>query len=370
VVVETDRAVFERALTEAIENVKGKVDEYVKVYPYVSSNQEYEKHPNVHWTSGFWVGMVYLCYEHTRDDFFLRHVDDYLTDFETRLDTGHTDTHDLGFLYTLSGVALYKLLGDERARAMAIKAAGKLAERYDERWQYIRAWEKKDMKVDLMIDTMMNLPLLYWAAQETGDKRFYEIALNHAKTTARTLVRKDYSTYHIYETDPKTGEPLSGKTFQGRLDESTWARGQAWALYGYVLTYKYTQDAQFLDLAKGIADYFIANLPPDLIPYWDFSFTADNPDMRDSSAAAIASCGLLELAQVLGDSGSEYHKVGQDLVAALYERHFDRSGNPKAGLITEGVYHRHDGANEFTAWGDYFYLEGLVRVNKEWEAYW
>ena len=144
--------------------------------------------------------------------------------------------------------------------------------------------------------------------------------------------------------------------------------GQAWALYGYVLTLQIHSRCSILGSRR---DSRLLHVRPlDLIPYWDFSFTADNPDMRDSSAAAIASCGLLELAQVLGDSGSEYHKVGQDLVAALYERHFDRSGNPKAGLITEGVYHRHDGANEFTAWGDYFYLEGLVRVNKEWEAYW
>jgi unsaturated chondroitin disaccharide hydrolase len=362
---------FKRALDDAIADIRERLDEYVGSYPHVSTNGSYKKEPNALWTSSFWIGMVYLCYDYTRDERFLKHRDGYLNDFKKRLETGYTDTHDLGFLFTLSSVALYKLTGDKQARRMAIEAAYKLAKRYHKRGKYIKAWENETMKVDLMIDTMMNLPLLFWAAEESGDGSLARIAVDHAKTTAKTLVRHDGSTYHIYLVDLNTGTPLTGKTYQGRCDESTWARGQAWAIYGFALCYKYTRDRNFLQFAKKAADYFLTRLPQDSVPYWDLSFTDQNPDLKDSSAASIAVCGLLELATHLDGSGDMYLQIGKEILSSLYQKYYNRENKAlSSGLILEGVYHRNDGANEFTIWGDYFYLEALVRVNKQWRSFW
>lgn len=221
--------------------------------------------------------------------------------------------------------------------------------------------------VKIIIDTMLNLPLLYW----TGEHEKIEIARNHALTASTTLVRPDYTTYHTYLMDPETGKAVCGKTHQGHRDESIWARGQAWAVYGFVLSYRYTKEPEFLKISEKTAEVFIKNLPENQVPYWDFDFTDENPDIRDTSAGAIFVCGLLELCNYVSEEKAAYYlHLAEGIMKSLREQYSTRGILNTNGILTEGMYHRYDGENECTIWGDYFYMEALMRLTREWKLYW
>lgn len=342
---------------------------YRRQYPHVSENYCCKPEENRFWTSAFYPGMMYLAYDLTGDSKFLQYHEDYLDSFEERLENGTHLTHDLGFLYTLSSVACFQLTGEERAKCLALRAADRLAERYHENGKYIQAWGAMgagDTEVRIIIDTMMNLPLLYWS----GKEEYRRMALEHAKTSARCLIRKDCSSYHTYWMNCDTGEAVRGATHQGFHDESTWARGEAWAVYGFALSYRHTKEALFLKTAMGAADFFIRNMPNSLVPYWDFSFNDRVPDKRDTSAAAILVCGLLELGNWVDEETAEdYRHVAYGVVRALFDSCFEHNPD-QAGILKEGLYHRDDGADEYTAWGDYFFFEALVRLQKDWKPFW
>ena len=362
-----NRERYEAALQDALHMVDKNLDYFVDRYPHVSEKNVYPKEENALWTSSFYIGMCYLAYEMTGDEKYLKHTEAYLDSFKERLEKRVHISHDLGFLYTLSCVALYKLTGNERAEKLAKAAAKVLTERYNEKGRYIQAWGEMGIgypDVKIIIDTMMNLPLLYWAGET-------EIAKNHASTAADYLVREDYSSYHTYLMDPETGKAVCGKTHQGYEDESTWARGQAWTVYGFALSYSYTKEERFLTVAKEAAQVFIRNLPKDSVPYWDFTFTDERPDLKDTSAGAIFVCGLLELCDFVDDETKERYKEAADAVMkSLYEKYTLRTDETN-GLLGQGIYHRNHGADECVIWGDYFYMEALVRILKDkWERYW
>ena len=351
--------------------IKKILDVFVDKYPHVSVNNRYFPEENNLWTNSFYPGMCYLAYDITGDREYLKHEPDYLKSFGNRVKKRIGISHDLGFLYTLSCVADYKLTGSREAYDIAMEAADLLAERYNEKGRYIQAWGDMGIgypDVKIIIDTMLNLPLLYW----TGKDKLYEIAINHAYTAADYLIRPDYSSYHTYLMNPETGEAVEGKTHQGYADESTWARGQAWAVYGFTISYRYTGEIGFLEIAENAAEVFMNNLPKDYVPYWDFTFNDKNPDIRDTSAAAIFVCGLLELCRFVEDKkAAEYRELAEKIMTSLSEK-YTTKGNPQAdGILTEGMYHRNDGFNECVIWGDYFYTEALVRLMKEeWNPYW
>lgn len=354
-----------------IESVlKNNMDQFVGRYPHVSVHNWYEAQDNALWTSSFWVGMCFLAYEHSGDAQFLKYEKEHLDSFENRIVNRNHMSHDLGFLYTLSCVADYKITGSTRAERIAREAAEVLTQRYHRNGKYIQAWGDMNLKypdVKIIIDTMLNLPLLYW----TQDADKTEIAKNHAMTSLHTLVRSDYSTYHTYLMNPDTGEPVCGKTHQGHRDESTWARGQSWAVYGYALSYSYTKEKVFLDTAVKTAEIFRKNLPQDLVAYWDFDFTDQNPDIRDTSAAAIYVCGLLELcAHVSDKKAQEYLNLAEQIMLNLRKKYSTKTLEHTNGILTEGMYHRHDGNEECTIWGDYFYMEALMRLTTDWRRYW
>lgn len=366
-----DEKIFRDAWSDVQAMVEKNLDVFVKQYPHVSRNNVYPPEENGLWTCSFYPGMCYLAYEMSGDEKFLRHVPDYLDSFEERLDTRHGISHDLGFLYTLSCVSAYKLTGNERAYQIAMRAADMLCERYNEKGHYIQAWKEMGVgypDVKIIIDTMLNLPLLYW----TGREPMVTIAKNHAHTAADYLIRDDFTSYHTYLMDPETGRGVEGKTHQGYRDESTWARGQAWAVYGFALSYRYTKDERFLQVARNTAKVFLDNLPADYVPYWDFDFTDENPDIRDTSAAAIAACGLLELMNyVPEDEAAHYRDMTVKMLESLYRNYSANTIEGANGVLREGVYHRNDGANECVIWGDYFYAEALVRILKgNWNLYW
>lgn len=365
-----DKAFYEKALQHALNKVNLGLDVFISQYPHVSENNVYKPQVNGLWTSSFYPGMAYLAYDITGDSKYLKHGEAYLDSFEERLAARRHINHDLGFLFTLSSVASHKLTGNQRAFDLAVKASDMLIERYSEKGKYIQAWGEMGAKypdVKIIIDTMLNLPLLYW----TGDERKREIAYQHAKTSAKYLIRDDFSSYHTYLMNPDTGEAVCGKTHQGYEDESTWARGQGWSVYGFILSYGYTRDEEFLQVARKTAEYFIKNLPEDFVPYWDFHFHDEQPDIRDTSAGAIFVCGLLELMKYVPKEEADfYRRVVHTVMKSLHDKYSTKDIPKSNGLLKEGMYHRNNGANECTSWGDYFYFEALVRILKDWEIYW
>lgn len=361
---------YQKALEHALYMTKINLDRFSCGYPHVSKGGVYQPEDNTLWTSSFYVGLCYLAYEITGEEKYLQNRKFYLEDFYRRIHDGNFFDHDLGFLYTLSSVADYKLTKDEKSKELFLYAADKLSERFHEKGNYIQAWGKMDEKypnVKIIIDTMMNLPLLYYSGSEKNKR----IAYAHAKTAARYLIRDDFSSYHTYLMNPETGEGVEGRTHQGYRDESIWARGQAWAVYGFALSYAYTGDVQFLTIARKAAEVFRKNLPKDNIPYWDFTFTDENPDVRDTSAGAIYCCGLLELCGHVGtEESASYLKQADCIMQSLYENYRVKDMTEGRGILTEGVYHRNDGAEESVIWGDYFYMEAIIRRLKKWDRYW
>lgn len=360
----------ELALNEIEKKIQHSYSSMRTEYPRVSKENDFTCVPAANyggWTDSFYIGEVYLTYNMTQDEVFLQYTNDYLDSFEARLERGDVITHDLGFLYSLSCVALYKETGDERAKQLAIRAADFLTDRYNEHGGFIQSWgefnpgKKEGEKVQIIIDSMMNLPLLYWASETTGNSRYADIASSHAEVCRKYLVRADGSTYHVYEMDPYTGGALYGHTSQGYKDESTWARGQAWAIYGFALAYGYTGKLAYLETSEKCANYYINHLPNNLVPYWDFTFSDDNPDIRDTSAGAVGACGLIELGNYVADKRKEdYISIASSTIDSLYRNYYIKDTDV-VWLLSDGMRSREDGAI-CTVWGDYFFYEALARL--------
>jgi unsaturated chondroitin disaccharide hydrolase len=322
--------------------------------------------------------MLWLSYELTGSACFRDAADVHVASFDARQrDRIATNHHDLGFLYSLSCVAGFQLTGSGCAREAALGAASQLMERFLPNAGIIQAWGDLNdpaQRGRMIIDCNLNLPLLYWAGATSGDTRYAEAANRHIEQAARHIVRADGSTFHTYFFDAETGRPREGKTHQGFSDASCWARGQAWGISGFPLVARHNGDVRLLELAKVLANYFLNRLPPDGICYWDLIFT-EGTEPRDSSAAAIAACGLLELASnlpLLDPLRSEYERAAAGMVMTLSEHYFNHDSAPGAGLLRHAVYHKPNGVgvDESCIWGDYFYLEALVRLTRIWQPYW
>jgi unsaturated chondroitin disaccharide hydrolase len=290
----------------------------------------------------------------------------------------YTDTHDLGFLYSLSCVAAYKLTGNEDAKRTALLAADLLMERYFDKAGIIQAWgalDDPEQQGRMIIDCNLNLPLLYWASEVTGDSRYADAARSHVLKAAQYIVREDASTFHTYYMDVNTGAPKYGRTHQGYSDDSCWARGQAWGIYGFPLSYIYTGDTELLELTKKVTNYFLNRLPEDLVAYWDLIFTEGTEQERDSSSPAIAACGMLELAKhlpLIDPSKRLYENAALHLVKALADNYTADSAPDSNGVLIHAVYNkpRGMGIDECNIWGDYYYFEAIVRLMKDWKLYW
>jgi unsaturated chondroitin disaccharide hydrolase len=330
------------------------------------------------WTTSFWNGMEWLAWQLGNDEVFrdaaLRHA----ADFERRVTAGEDlDTHDLGFLYSLSTVPAWRLLADESARDAALLAAEHLMRRLLEPAGIIQAWgDLTDPKQRgrTIVDSLMNMPLLTWAGEQTGDPRYAKAVLSHTTQLRENILRADDSTFHTFYWDTETGEPLRGATEQGAHDDSCWARGQAWGIYGFALNARATGDALQLDAAWRCADYFLAHLPADSVPFWDLVYNDGSVAPRDSSSAAIAVCGLLELAELEPGSARSARALdaAHTMLASLIENYTPAPGESDA-LLLHGVYDlpKNTGVDEGTLWGDYFYLEALTRVAlPEWKKFW
>jgi unsaturated chondroitin disaccharide hydrolase len=379
----------ERATTAALETVRRNIAAFGADYPDDTTRDgRYEPRPAVHgfprggnrgWTTSFFSGVEWLAWQLSGDDLFRDAALAHAADFSRRVRSGEDlDTHDLGFLYSLSTVPAWRLLDDEDARQAALLAAKHLMLRYLEPAGIIQAWgDLSDPKQRgrTIVDSLMNMPLLTWAGEQTGDERYPAAVRSHTAQLREHILRPDDSTFHTFYWDAETGEPLRGATEQGAGDDSCWARGQAWGIYGFALNYRATGDPLLLEAAWRCADYFLAHLPADSVPFWDLVYNDGSDAPRDSSSAAIAVCGLLELAELdgEGDRATRAATAARTMLASLIENYTPAAPADSDALLLHGVYDlpKNNGVDEGTLWGDYFYLEALTRVSLPgWKPFW
>ncbi len=320
------------------------------------------------WTNGFWGGMMWQLYHATEKPVYLENA----LRTEIRLDENRMNRqgmdHDSGFKWLPTAVAHYRVTGDMASRNRALLAADNLASRFNPVGKFIRAWNNWDGIEDgsfagrAIIDCMMNLPLLYWAGEELHDPRFYHIAKMHADTAIKNFIREDGSAKHIIEFDAETGEYLHSVGGQGYGHGSSWTRGQAWAVYGFMLSYIHTKEERYLATAKKVADYFIANIPDSKLIPVDFR-QPETPAYEDSTAAAIASCGLLELAKYVPETEkAKYEEAALEMLKALADKRCNWDENVD-NLVEKCTAAYHDADHEFSIiYGDYYFIEAIWKL--------
>lgn len=341
-------------------------------------DNKYKVVENEDWTEGFWTGILWMMFQYSGDTLFRATASGNITSFTLR-NKNHVvlDHHDLGFLYSLSCIASYKITGDENAKKQGLIAADKLLNRWHDNPGFIQAWGAMDNDEEhrFIIDSLLNLPLLYWASEVSGKEHYAETAKRHYQICVDHLIREDGSSYHTFFVDPKTHQPIRGVTAQGYADDSSWARGQAWAIYGMALNYGHVPSDEAMDKFIKVTDYFIDRLPSDHVSYWDLVFQDGSGHVRDTSATAIAVCGILEMLQYIDDEATKTRLMASVklMMESLIDHYANKDMIAGAPLLNEGVYswHENNGVEEGNAWGDYFYVESLMRlVNPEWKPYW
>jgi unsaturated chondroitin disaccharide hydrolase len=313
------------------------------------------------WCEGFLGGQLWLLYEHAGDPWWREKAEHYSRLIEHR--KTDRDVHDLGFLFWSTWKRWYDLSGDPAVNDVVIEAGRTLALRFQEKGRYLRSFVAQD---SLFIDIMMNVGIIFYAAQQAGDENLWRIATEHCLTTRRVLVRGDGSTAHEGIFDPETGEFLRQSTHQGWRGDSCWARGQAWALYGFGTAYSFTKDTRFLDTAEACANYYIERTPQHGVPPNDW----DEPSPAlpyESSAAAIAASGLWNLSRLTGDRARAllYRECALRILDTLTEFEFLAVEDAGwEGILKHGIYHQRKGlgVDESVMWGDYFLLETLGKV--------
>lgn len=339
-------------------------------FPHASQEGSYVLEEPHWWTAGFWPGLLWLLHEGSNEIAF----SDIAKQCEERLDQVLDNydrlDHDIGFMWTLTSVAHYKLAPNEQSRRRAFKAANYLMGRFNVKGNYIRAWnpwhEGEDNSGLAIIDCAMNVPLLYWASRESGDPRYAHVAEAHMGTVLQHFIRSDSSVRHIVRFNPFSGEVEEYIGGQGYAPESAWSRGNAWAIYGLALASHHTGRKDYLDAAKQTAHFFLSQLPSDSVPAWDFRAPEEIKELRDSSAGACAACGLLLLSTLVPESEAKsYQLAGERILESLY-RNYGSFGTDEEGLILHGTSHYPERKNMDVPliYGDYFFVEGLARLKK------
>ena len=323
------------------------------------------------WTNGFFGGSCAMLYMHTKNEEFFKTLEstEKLLDnaFESKFESLH---HDVGFMWHITSGIKYKLTNDIASRKRIFYAASTLMSRFVLGGNFIRAWNEKRAYNWTIIDSLMNLPLLYYASEIFDDDRYKRIAMAHADIALRTHLRQDGSVIHIVEHDRDTGDTVKTHSGQGYQDGSSWSRGQAWALYGFALSYKYTGEKRYLEASKRVANYFISACASDWLPRLDFR-APDEPVYYDSTAGAIASAGLLELGRILPEyEGGLYSDAAINILKAMTEKfvNFNPATDDILGFGSEAYPNNPDftpKTNVPIIYGDFFYIESLMKMLDE-----
>lgn len=337
------------------------------------------------WTSGFFPGTLWFLYEFTNDSCWKEKAVEWTLPLEPN--RTNTKDHDVGFMMYNSFGKGFALTKNESYRDILVQTANSLMTRYNPNVHSIQSWEGGKSHHDtiiwqfpVIIDNMMNLELLFWAARETGDKKYYDVAVTHANTTIKNHLRKDFSCYHVVDYDTITGEVRDRATAQGYADNSAWARGQAWGIYGFTMVYRETGDSKYLSVAQKMADFFLHNpfLPEDKVPLWDFNAGQDGYTKkwkfdetkigyipRDASAAAIAASALFELYQYT--KNPEYYDSAVTMIHSLASEQYRAVSGSNAGFLlmhsTGSLPHGKE-IDVPLVYADYYFLEALLRYQK------
>jgi unsaturated chondroitin disaccharide hydrolase len=318
---------------------------------------------NNDWTCGFPAGTFWFMYEFTGDEYWKEVASENTEKLEGV--QYRTNTHDLGFMVFCSYGNGYLLTGNQDYKEAVIQASESLLTRFNPTIGAIRSWDHNRDKWDypVIVDNMMNLEMLFWTSKVTGDRKYRDVAISHADITLRDHFRDDWSSYHVVSYDTITGEPVLKHTHQGLNHESAWARGQAWGFYGYVMCYRETGDEKYLDAAEKIGDFILANLPDDMVSYWDF----DDPNIpdanRDASAAAIMASAYFELS-TFSAKGNTYIDAANQIVESLTSENYRAGDGSNGGFILKHSVGHLPASSEVDValnYADYYYLEALKR---------
>lgn len=323
------------------------------------------------WTEGFWSGTCWMLYEHTKDNQWKE-----AAIISQKLIKHHkdlTNDHDLGFIFNNSYGKAYRITGEEQYKQVLIDASNALITRFNEKVGCIQSWDvvgnwqaERGWRFPVIIDNLMNLEMLFEASNLTGDSTYNHIAIAHANTTMQNHFRPDGSSYHVVDYDPETGEVLHRVTAQGFADESAWARGQAWALYGYTMCYRYTKDKKYLGFAERIANFILThpNYPEDGVPYWDFNAPNIPNEIRDASSGAIMASALLELSTYTND---KYLKPALHILNSLSGDTYTAEPGENGNFVLKHSVGSIPHGNEIDVplnYADYYYIEALVRLKE------
>jgi unsaturated chondroitin disaccharide hydrolase len=324
------------------------------------------------WTSGFWPGIEWYLYEYTKDEQWKQRADKSQSILAPLVDSSAID-HDMGFVMYCSYGNGYRLTGNPDYKRILLRAADTLARLYNPKVGTILSWPRPAPHVDwplrhnTIMDNMMNLELLFWASKNGGSKSLFDIAVSHATTTMNNHFRPDYTSYHVVVYDTATGKKIKGITHQGYADNSMWARGQSWAIYGFTMSYRESKKPEFLDFAQKVSDVYLQRLPADLIPYWDFN-APDIPNApRDASAACVVASALLELSTFVQDKekAKMYRGKAEAMLKELSSPRY-QSGSVNNAFLLHSTGHKPAGGeiDASIIYADYYYIEALLRAKK------
>lgn len=318
------------------------------------------------WCSGFWPGVLWYDFESTNDSTVYAEADKFTRSVKKVVDDPVYD-HDLGFLVYCSYGNGYRLTHNDDYKQVILNAADSLATLFNPKVGTILSWPREVSKFgghNTIMDNMINLEMLFWAAKNGGNPYLHDIAVKHAETTMKNHFRDDYSSYHVAVYDSVTGNFIRGCTHQGYADNSMWARGQAWAIYGFTVVYRETKDSKFLDFAQKVTDVYLKRLPEDKIPYWDFDDPAIPNAPRDASAACVVASALLELGDYVGgEKGENYKTWAKEMLASAASDRY-KSGNQNNSFLLHSTGH-HPAGSEIDysiIYADYYYIEALNRL--------
>lgn len=355
------KVLLEQAIQKMTKSIKSIQDNI----PYVAKGPKYDDYsfqPSW-WTNGFYPGLLWHVYQYTQDEAYARLAVTVEKKLDIVLDQFVKVDHDAGFMWHLSSVNHYLFKQDERSRIQGLKAASFLASRYHPVGKYIRAWNGDWARGHAIIDSLMNLSILYWASKELQDQGFYQIAKEQADTAVKEFIREDGSVYHIVVFDEKTGIREGQRYGQGYSENSSWGRGTAWAIYGMAISYRETNDVKYLEAADKVYNFIKKNLPEDGVCYADYLAPDEPRRTKDSSAAAITACGLIVLSQLT--QNTKYLDLAHKIIIGLSTTCI-APDNYEAILLHGNVaYHAEDKTDTDLSiiYGDYFYLEALMMLN-------
>lgn len=345
-----------------LDSILGKINRTARgmkrMFPHITKRGRWRTTADGGWTGGYWVGLLWLAYAATKHEKYRKWAHKWASLLAPKKKEPNPD---LGHPFYPSFVLGYRITGDAELRKIALEAADTLTTCFNEKSGFIY----KEIRMNggkagrALIDFMTTLPLLWWAYEETDDKRHYDVAHRHSTRTVEEFIRSDGSSFHVIDFDLKTGRVIRKTTWQGHSVNSCWSRGQAWAIYGFTLAYEATKDETFLSVAEKLADYFIKNLPADHVPHWDFN-DPKIPDVpRDSSAAAIACSGLMTLSKLSGRN--RFRDAADKILNSLSTNYIAEENHD--GILKHGCFHmpKKDGVDESLIWGDFYFVEALLK---------